>query len=334
MLDLARLDRIQLTKWPKVQKAVALGFLLPNYRNPLTRVKIQIEDAHKLPDAPVIFAMNHTDRFNYWPFQYRLYRDFNRFTATWVKGKYYETKLVGGFMEVANNLPTVSRGYIIAKDATVTLGRKPSESEYNACRAIVDACARGVDPIEGALADMPPELSSRERMILGRRFEPASESYAEAILATFAAMMSRFARLNEEVFRVGLDLLVFPQGTRSIRLSRGRIGVAQVALKHKATIVPIGCNGSDRVYPGGSPVAKRGNIVYRVGDPIRYEDMATWHIGEDFTPFTLAAESAHRDKFQGLVDHVMERIDPLLDDEYRFSRDQESGGVSGVDRFL
>ena len=42
-----------------------------------------------MPDEPVIFAMNHTDRYNYVPFQYGLWQEKDRFTATWVKGKYY-----------------------------------------------------------------------------------------------------------------------------------------------------------------------------------------------------------------------------------------------------
>ena len=76
-------------------------------------VKIDFEDFEEVPPEPVIFAMNHTDRYNYFPFQYTLWRIANRFTATWVKGKYYESRFVGGFMESMNQLPTVSRGYII-----------------------------------------------------------------------------------------------------------------------------------------------------------------------------------------------------------------------------
>ena len=48
--------------------------------------------------APVIYAMNHTDNFNYWPFQYSLHCAFQRYTATWVKGKNYEGTISSAFM--------------------------------------------------------------------------------------------------------------------------------------------------------------------------------------------------------------------------------------------
>lgn len=330
MLDLARLRRIRLTARPRIQRAVALGWLWPTYQLPGRRVRVRFEHFERVPDHPVVFAMNHTDRYNYWPFQYRLYREHGRFTATWVKGKYYESKGVGLFMELTNNLPTVSRGYLIAKDFSLTLGRRPTEEEYEGMRRAIDAAAHGETPDTSML---PPALLQTPRDILGRGFDPLAESWPEAINALFGQMMERFVALHDDVFSLGLDLLVFPQGTRSIRLSRGRIGVAQIAMKHRCTIVPVGCNGSDRLYPGGSPLARGGEVVYRIGEPIRPEDYADVQV-DDFTPFDPASERTHRANFQALVDRVMERIDGLVDEPYRFSDDGEADGVRGTDRFL
>src|SRR5262245_38265208 len=114
MLNLSRLDRIRLSPTPRFQRAVAWLFLAPNYEL-WPGVTIDFENIERVPDEPVVFAMNHTDRFNYWPFQYAWWRRRGRYTATWVKGKYYETALVGAFMEMTNNIPTVSRGYLITK---------------------------------------------------------------------------------------------------------------------------------------------------------------------------------------------------------------------------
>jgi 1-acyl-sn-glycerol-3-phosphate acyltransferase len=97
-------------------------------------------------------------------------------------------------------------------------------------------------------------------------------------------------------------------------------------------VVPVGCSGSDRVYPGGLPVARPGHIVYRFGDPIRPAD-AAW-VDEPFEPFTAEAETRHQAPFQRYVDDVMQRIDGLVDPEYRFGADQESEGVSGSNRFV
>ena len=65
------------------------------------------------PGRSTILAMNHTDRYNYWPFQFQLWRQGRGFTATWVKGKYYENPFIAAFMDANNNIPLPSRGYVI-----------------------------------------------------------------------------------------------------------------------------------------------------------------------------------------------------------------------------
>src|SRR5690606_9766442 len=136
------------------------------------------------PRTPVIFAMNHTDRYNYFPFQVYIWKNASRYTATWVKGKYYEHTLVASFMEMTNQLPTVSRGYLITKDFLATLGRPPSEEEYGALRARVDAAAFGRD-VSTDRAALPAALFDRPRDMLGRAFDPSAESYEQAVNALF-----------------------------------------------------------------------------------------------------------------------------------------------------
>ena len=84
------LRRLQLHGRPRGQVIFANTVLALDYRFP-RRTQIKVEGLEHVPtDGGAILAMNHTDRFNYWPFQYRMYRDGLPFTATWVKGKYYE----------------------------------------------------------------------------------------------------------------------------------------------------------------------------------------------------------------------------------------------------
>lgn len=331
MLDLARLERIRLTARPRFQRVVAYALLRPNYELP-PRVDIVFEGQEKVPDEPVIFAMNHTDRYNYWPFQYSLWRRTGRFTATWVKGKYYENAFVGRFMEMTNNIPTVSRGYLITKDFIATMERRPSDAEYEALRTLVDAAAHKQE-LEPPAA-VPRELLTRPREMLGRRFDPSRESYAAAVEALFRLMMQRFVELNEEAAGLGLDLLIFPQGTRSVRLSRGRVGLSQIAMHLGLPVIPVGCSGSDKVYPGSSPIGRPGRIVYRFGEPIRQANAAAWVESGSFEPFTAEAEATHRDCFQRYVDDVMNRINNLVDPEYQFSADGGSQGVAGSHRFV
>lgn len=325
MLDLPRLERIRLSRRPRIQRVVGWAMLVPNYEA-LPGVRITLENAERLPEGPVFYAMNHTDRYNYWPFQYRLWRSHDRFTATWVKGKYYQNAFVGKFMELTNNIPTVSRGYLISRDFLNTMGRPPTDQEYAALRALVES--RGRDET-GA----PAEIFRTARDMLGRTFDPEREHYGEAIHALFRAMMRRFVALNAEAMELGLDVLVFPQGTRSIRLSKGHTGLAQMALALKKPIVPVGCSGSDVCYPSGAPFAKKGRIVYRLGQPISYEEMKPFHV-PDFEPFTPEAEETHKERFQGLVDVVMDRINGLVDEPYKWGAAQASDGVQGSSRFV
>ena len=308
--------------------------LWPNYTF-LPGVDIQLEGIEKIPNEPVIYAMNHTDRFNYFPFMYKMWKLKERYITVWVKGKYYESPIVGTFMELTSNLPTTSRGYIITKDFTLTIGRRPTGAEYEALRALVNKQATpGEESSSVDVSKIPRELFDTPRNILGLDFDPRDCSYAVGINRVFTAMMAEFVRLNERSFELGLDLLVFPQGTRSIRLPRGRIGMMEIALRYKKTIVPIGCNGCDLVYTGSLPIGKAGAIVYRIGDPIPYEELSEFHIDQDYAPFSAEAEHRYRDKFQGAVDLVMDRINELLDPEYQFSDDLKSTGVRGTSRFI
>ena len=334
MLDLPRLQRIRLMPRPIGQIAFGWSVLAPNYRL-LPGIDIEIENIDRIPREPVIFAMNHTDRFNYFPLMYKLWRTKGRYMTVWVKGKYYETVAAGMFMELTSNIPTVSRGYIITKDFTLTMGRRPTEAEYDTLRARVDAEADpDSDPSSVDISQIPEKLLHTKRDILGVQFDPNQESYAHGINNVFAAMIREFVKLNERSFDLGLDLLVFPQGTRSIRLLRGRIGMMEIALRYKKTIVPVGCNGCDLIYTGSVPIAKKGKVVYRIGEPIHYDELSEFHIDEPFEPFSVEAEHKHRDKFQAAADLVMNRINDLLDPEYQFSADLKSTGVWGTSRFM
>jgi len=315
MIDLARLERVDLHRTPWGQLFMA-QILRLDYRFP-RRTRIVLEGTENLePGRSYILAMNHTDRYNYWPFQYGLYRGGLGYTATWVKGKYYENRFVGAFMDSMNNIPLPSRGYVITTQFRKLLGRTPTAEEYRALRDLAD----------GRVAEAPPELAESIADMKG---------FLRGFADVFDRMIDQVMRLNRRALELGQHLLVFPQGTRSIRLSRGHIGVAQVAQHLGVDVVPVGCSGSDRVYPGRSPFAKGGRIVYRIGKPLALDgpELRAHRVTEPFRPFTLGA-AAHRDAFQAMTDVVMDHINELVDPEYRYSDDRGSDGVSGVERFV
>jgi 1-acyl-sn-glycerol-3-phosphate acyltransferase len=65
---------------------------------------------------------------------------------------------------------------------------------------------------------------------------------------------------------------IHPEGTRSPdgRLYRGRTGVARLAMRTGAPVVPVAIKGTDRVQPRGQVVPKPGRIEVRIGEPMRF----------------------------------------------------------------
>ncbi len=315
VLDLARLERVNLHRTPWGQLLMA-QILRLDYRFP-RRTEIVLEGTEHLePGQSYILAMNHTDRYNYWPFQYQLSRQRLGYTATWVKGKYYENPFIAAFMDAMNNIPLPSRGYVITTRFREAVGRVPSDEEYRALRGLADGeLAEAASALARAVGDMKAFL----------------RDFAEV----FDRMIDQVMRLNRQALEFGQHLLVFPQGTRSVRLSRGHIGVAQVAQHLGVDIVPVGCNGSNLVYPGSGPFAKGGRIVYRIGKPLRLDgsELRDYRVTTPFRPFTLEA-GVHREAFQGMTAVVMDHINELLDPEYQYADERTSDGVRGMDRFL
>ena len=79
-------------------------------------------------------------------------------------------------------------------------------------------------------------------------------------------------RLASRILEAGYVLIIFPEGTRSPdgALQEAKDGLAALALRGGAVIVPIGINDTDRVWPKGRafplPIPRR-TITMRIGEP-------------------------------------------------------------------
>jgi hypothetical protein len=307
-----------------------------NFRFPLTETPIVLEGEEHLPlDRPVYLAMNYTDRFNYLPFQVELYKRHDRFAATWVKGKYFNNPVVRQFITATSNIPTPSKGYLITADVVETLGAPPRNDLYRLLRDAVDEHLTDEELLTRAdafrLQDAVQVLLETERDLLGVTYS-SGQGWTTTHLDIFRTMMERFVELNNEAFDLGLYVMVFPEGTRSRRLTVGRTGLAQMALRTGHPIVPIGCNGAEDAFAGEMPVASGGEVVYRIGRPIEHDDeLAEFQIATEYTPFTESAEP-HADAFKGATDVVMARINELLDPRYRRDAGKPTA-VEGSKRF-
>jgi 1-acyl-sn-glycerol-3-phosphate acyltransferase len=114
-------------------------------------------------------------------------------------------------------------------------------------------------------------------------------------------------RMASRVLDAGHVLMVFPEGTRSPtgELQQAKDGLAMLALRTGATIVPIGVSNTDRVWP-------KGRKIPRIGGH------ATMRVGEPFKIAELLPPDTDRKSAKGLATTlIMRRIAALLDPRHR-----------------
>jgi 1-acyl-sn-glycerol-3-phosphate acyltransferase len=114
-------------------------------------------------------------------------------------------------------------------------------------------------------------------------------------------------RTAERVLREGHILMIFPEGTRSPtgELQKPKDGLAMLALRTGAPIVPIGISNTDRVWPKGKLLPRPGrHASMRVGHAFRLADEL---------PAGLDRKSAKT----AATDLIMRRIAALLDPRHR-----------------
>jgi 1-acyl-sn-glycerol-3-phosphate acyltransferase len=72
------------------------------------------------------------------------------------------------------------------------------------------------------------------------------------------------------VLQDGGAFALYPEGTRSRdgRLYRGRTGVAWLALKSGASIIPVGVVGTDKLQPIGARMPRMAKVTLHFGKPI------------------------------------------------------------------
>jgi len=81
--------------------------------------------------------------------------------------------------------------------------------------------------------------------------------------------------LADKALRDGRALGIFPEGTRSrtLQLQKGKLGVAFIALRSNAAILPIGISGTEKIrqkYQGGKRrLLYRPRVTVNIGQPFR-----------------------------------------------------------------
>jgi 1-acyl-sn-glycerol-3-phosphate acyltransferase len=122
-----------------------------------------------------------------------------------------------------------------------------------------------------------------------------------------AAADAEAFRLAQRILQAGEVLMIFPEGTRSPtgELQRPKDGLAMLALRTNAWIVPIGVSNTDRVWPKGRFIPRiGGHATMRVGEPFRLGD----ELPDGLNRKAHKAQS---------TDLIMRRIAALLDERHR-----------------
>ncbi len=304
MIDEKHLDNIRLSSAPIGQRIMAYLVLGPNYHI-FQHVEIRLENVERIPPTEtVIFAMNHTDRYNYWPFQYQLWRLRFPYTTVWAKGQYYRNRAVGKFLDACNVIPVPSMGYLVEEFYKRRFSRKIGKEEYRVIK----------DWIDGKIDEAASLMKLKaETLTLFK------QSFIEHLKDYHQTLMEKVAELSTKAVKEwNLNLIIFPEGTRSLRLGVGRTGLAQIALYSGKKIIPVGCNNSDLVYKGSLPFAKTGAITYRIGEPMSVEGaLKEFRITEPFKLFSRESQQKFQAQFEGVTKIVMDRINELLDERHR-----------------
>jgi 1-acyl-sn-glycerol-3-phosphate acyltransferase len=304
MIDLDYLKKIKLVTRPLGQQIVGWVLLTPNYYW-FAKVHIEILNIDRIPrDENVIFAMNHTDRFNYWPFQYKMWRmKCFPFTTVWVKGKYYSNAWLAKGLDWCNLIPVPSMGYLIEEFYRKKCNHRLNKKSYRSLKDVIDGKYEN-----GGY----PRLAAEPLKVLGEYFIEFIRGYYETIIGRVMEL-SRTALLEKN-----LNVIIFPEGTRGTQLGEGKTGLAQLALHTGKKIIPVGCNNSEAVYSGSLPFAKSGRITYQIGEPLSFDNqLREYRIEEPFKPFSKDSQEKYQRQFQEVTRIVMEQIDLLLDEKHR-----------------
>jgi 1-acyl-sn-glycerol-3-phosphate acyltransferase len=318
--DMRRFEVVEDARFVQGARLVAdLVFRLPR------PTRFDIQGLEQVPRGPVLFAMNHTHKYDFAALRYPMLVQQGRTVGTLIKTRSWNDAGMRGFLTKTANIPLTSKGYLLAADFQATLGRRPSEEDYRALRRHLED---GQPLPQGRDWDA---LQQTPREILGHPFDPSRARYIEVVGELYRAFMAESLRLCRQALGRGFSLQLYPQGSVSSRLTRGLPGAVQFARALGLPLYPVGCSGCREVFVGASPLARGGTIKLRFAPAFApsLDDLP-----RDFVPFEPAHEAQHHAPLQRETDRLMQTLNGLLDPAYQGGPEVASDGSSGVGRFF
>ena len=166
------------------------------------------------------------------------------------------------------------------------------------------------------------------RTVLGRPFDPTTETYGEMVNQVFGALARESISLARIALDRGSSLVIAPQGVFTSRLTKGRIGGVQFAAALGLPMIPVGVSGMLEAYPNQGLRSIGGTVHLRFGAPVDIS-LPTDHI-----PFDKACEVRFAAQLESETQRVMEAINGLLEPAYQWDDNPEGDGIQGVARFM
>jgi 1-acyl-sn-glycerol-3-phosphate acyltransferase len=134
-------------------------------------------------------------------------------------------------------------------------------------------------------------------------------------------------RLAKRILDEGHVLMVFPEGTRSRTgvLQEAKDGLAMLALRSGAPILPVGVTGTDRFWPRGSHPRPGGRVTLRVGRPFTLSDILADDALADRRTAKAAATTA-------IMRRIAELLPPRQRGPYAATADDGAAGGTTVEK--
>lgn len=151
----------------------------------------------------------------------------------------------------------------------------------------------------------PPEVLAAEYLWNRKGFGSIMRGYG-AIPVSSDYFDRKLLNTSLDILRAGKILVVAPEGTRSHKpgLLPGKPGIAYIARKADATILPVGITGTTSDLFKRATRFKRSDITMRIGTPFRL-------------PKSEPKDMDRKAFRQKNADLVMTKIAELLPEEYR-----------------
>ncbi|MBS1723976.1 MAG: 1-acyl-sn-glycerol-3-phosphate acyltransferase [Armatimonadetes bacterium] len=131
-------------------------------------------------------------------------------------------------------------------------------------------------PIVGATCPRPLRFMAKEELFRSRLFGGLIRSLG-AYPVRRGESDTATIRKTIEWLQEGSAVLVFPEGSRGNgeEMKVIQSGIAVLAKRTGATILPVGINGTFQSYPRGAKKPKRAKFTVVYGEPFRYADLPT-----------------------------------------------------------